>query len=113
VSTLRVLIANDHPVFRHGIRAMLELRDDMEAVGEATTGAEAITLAERLQPDVVLMDIQMPGLNGIEATRQIVTTSPSVRVLVVTMFEDDASVFAAMRAGAHGRPGQFRTPRQG
>lgn len=102
MSAIRVLIADDHPVFRHGIGAMLELRDDMTVVGEATTGAEAVGLAEQLQPDVVLMDLQMPGLNGIEATRQIVATSPSVQVLVVTMFEDDASVFAAMRAGARG-----------
>lgn len=102
MSAVRVLIADDHPVFRHGIAAMLELRDDMVAVGEATTGAEAVVLAEQLQPDVVLMDLQMPGLNGIEATRQIVATSPSIQVLVVTMFEDDASVFAAMRAGARG-----------
>jgi DNA-binding NarL/FixJ family response regulator len=71
-------------------------------IGEAATGAEAIDQAEKLQPDVILMDIQMPGVNGIEATRQIVQTSPHIGVIVVTMFEDDDSVFAAMRAGARG-----------
>ncbi len=97
---LQVLIADDHPVFRHGIRALLESRADTIIVGEATTGDEAVALAEQTQPDVVLMDLQMPGLNGIEATRQIVRTSPHIRVLVVTMFEDDTWLFTAMRAGA-------------
>jgi DNA-binding NarL/FixJ family response regulator len=99
---LRVLIADDHPVFRDGIRALLEATADIEVVGEATTGHEAILLAEELNPDLILMDVQMPGLNGIEATRQLVAAQPHIRVLVVTMFEDDASVFAAMRAGARG-----------
>jgi DNA-binding NarL/FixJ family response regulator len=71
-------------------------------VGEASTGEEAVALAEQLQPDVIIMDLQMPGMSGIEATRQIVQTSPHIGVLVVTMFEDDHSVFAAMRAGARG-----------
>jgi DNA-binding NarL/FixJ family response regulator len=74
----------------------------MEVVGEATSGEEAIALAESLQPDVILMDIKMPGTNGIEATRRTLQTSPHIGVLVVTMFEDDDSVFAAMRAGARG-----------
>lgn len=99
---LRVLIADDHPVFRHGIRATLEARGDNRVVGEATNGREAIDLAEQLQPDVVLMDIQMPEVNGIDATRRIVATSPHIRVLVLTMFEDDVSVWSAMRAGARG-----------
>jgi DNA-binding NarL/FixJ family response regulator len=102
MSQLRILIADDHPVFRHGVRALLESTPEVEVVGEVTTGEEAITLAESLQPDVVLMDIQMPGINGIDATRRIVQTSPYIRVLVVTMFQDDGSVFAAMRAGARG-----------
>jgi DNA-binding NarL/FixJ family response regulator len=99
---LRVLIADDHPLFRHGIAALLSATPDLEVVGEATSGEEAIRLADSLQPDVILMDIRMPGVNGIEATRQIQHASPHIRILIVTMFEDDASVFTAMRAGARG-----------
>ena len=99
---LRILVADDHPVFRTGIKALLQATLEIELVGEATTGDSAVELAAQLQPDLVLMDIKMPGLNGIEATRQIVHTSPQIRVLVVTMFEDDASVFTALRAGARG-----------
>ena len=99
---LRVLVADDHLLFRDGLRALLASAPDTQLVGEASTGEEAVLLAQQLQPDVVLMDLQMPGLNGIEATRRIVQASPHIRVLVVTMFEDDTSVFAAMRAGARG-----------
>lgn len=99
---LRVLIADDHPLFRHGIRALLGATPDVEVVGEANTGEEAISLATSLQPDVILMDIQMPGTNGIDATRRILHESPHIRILMVTMFEEDASVFTAMRAGARG-----------
>ena len=99
---IRVLIADDHPMFRNGMRALLDSVDDIELMGEATAGEEVIELAETLQPDVILMDIKMPGINGIEATREILHTSPHIRVLVVTMFEDDDSVFSAMRAGARG-----------
>ncbi len=102
MNQLRVLIADDHPVFRHGIRALLDSTPGVEIVGEATTGDEAVEQAECCQPDVILMDLKMPGVNGIEATRRLVHSSPHIRVLVVTMFEDDASVFAAMRAGARG-----------
>jgi DNA-binding NarL/FixJ family response regulator len=98
----RVLIADDHPLFRHGIRGLLDMTPDFEAIGEATNGDEVITQADELQPDVILMDIHMPGVNGIEATRRILHAHPQIRVLIVTMFEDDASVFTAMRAGAHG-----------
>jgi DNA-binding NarL/FixJ family response regulator len=100
--TLRVLIADDHLIFRDGLRALLLSSPDAELVGEAASGEEAVVLAGSLQPDVVLMDLQMPGLNGIEATRRIVQDSPHIRVLVITMFEDDNSVLAAMRAGARG-----------
>jgi DNA-binding NarL/FixJ family response regulator len=99
---IRILIADDHPLFRDGLRALLNSVADTEVVGEATSGAEAISIAASLQPDVILMDINMPGVNGIEATRSIMQTSPHIGVLVVTMFEDDDSVFAAMRAGARG-----------
>jgi DNA-binding NarL/FixJ family response regulator len=102
IDRLRVLIADDHMLFRDGLRALLGSAVDTELVGEAATGDEAVSLATNLQPDVVLMDIQMPGLNGIEATRSIVQASPRVNVLILTMFDDDASVFAAMRAGARG-----------
>jgi DNA-binding NarL/FixJ family response regulator len=99
---LRVLIADDHPLFRRGMRALLAATPGIEVVGEATTGYEAVELASNLQPDVILMDLQMPGINGIEATRQVLHTSPHIRILVVTLFEDDASVFTALRAGARG-----------
>ncbi len=99
---LEVLIVDDHPLFRSGMRALLDADPDTVVVGEATSGEEAVAMAARLQPDVVLMDLQMPGTSGIEATRRIVATSPHIRVLVVTMFEDDTSVFTALRAGARG-----------
>jgi DNA-binding NarL/FixJ family response regulator len=100
--SIRVLIADDHPLFRDGMQGLLGSLPDMEVVGEASSGEQAIELARALQPDVILMDIKMPGINGIEATREILHISPRISVLVVTMFEDDDSVFAAMRAGARG-----------
>jgi DNA-binding NarL/FixJ family response regulator len=100
--TMRVLIADDHPLFREGMRGRLDRVGDITVVGEAASGDEAVELARELEPHVILMDIKMPGLNGIEATREIRQTSPAVGVLVLTMFEDDDSVFAAMRAGAKG-----------
>lgn len=99
---LRVLIADDHPVFRDGLRALLASVDDAEVVGEASTGEEAVAAAISLQPDVVLLDLRMPHGNGIEAARRIGHATPHVGILVLTMFEDDLSVFAAMRAGARG-----------
>jgi DNA-binding NarL/FixJ family response regulator len=100
--TIRVLIADDHAVVREGLRAVLGSEPDMEVVGEAATGKEVVERAAELRPDVILMDIQMPGINGIEATRRILDASPHVGVVVLTMFEDDDSVFSAMRAGARG-----------
>jgi DNA-binding NarL/FixJ family response regulator len=100
--TVRVLIADDHPLFREGMRGRLDRMGDIEVVGEASGGDEAVRLSRELEPHVVLMDIKMPGLNGIEATREILRTNPRVGVLMLTMFEDDDSVFAAMRAGARG-----------
>jgi DNA-binding NarL/FixJ family response regulator len=99
---LRLLIADDHPLFRKGMRTLLGAASDLLLVGEAETGQEAIARSLDLLPDVVLMDLQMPGGSGIEATREIVAASPTTKILVVTLFEDDDSVFAALRAGARG-----------
>lgn len=98
----RVLIADDHPAFRRGVELMLVGVDDMMVVGHAETGQRAVDLAAEVAPDVVLMDLRMPDLDGIEATRRINRTDPAPAVVVLTMFEDDDSVFAAMRAGARG-----------
>jgi DNA-binding NarL/FixJ family response regulator len=97
-----VLIADDHAMFRDGLRALLRSMPEVEYVGEATDGAEAVRMAGSAQPEVIVMDIRMPGLDGIEATRRILQESPTTRVLMVTMLDDDGSVFAAMRAGARG-----------
>ncbi len=102
MEAIRILIADDHRHFREGLRALLLSAPDVEVVGEAGTGDETVTLAGRLQPDVILMDLQMPGLNGIEATRRVLHTSPHISILVISMFEDDDSVFAALQAGARG-----------
>lgn len=98
----RIVLADDHALFREGMRALMASIDAIEVVGEAETGEEAVALGLALEPDVVLMDIQMPGMNGIEATRRLVAARPETRVIVLTMYEDDESVFAAMRAGARG-----------
>lgn len=99
---INLLIADDSAAFRQGLRALLESADDMQVLGEAADGIEAVRAAQSLQPDVILMDLQMPLLNGIEATRQIIHTSPHISILMLTMFEDDDSVFDALRAGARG-----------
>src|SRR5690242_13645210 len=99
---IRLLVADDHPAFRRGLELMLSDVDDIEMVGEADTGERAVEAARRLTPDVILMDLRMPELDGLEATRRITGRSPSPAIVVLTMFEDDDSVFAAMRAGAHG-----------
>ena len=99
---IRVLIADDHALFREGLRALLNAMPDIEIVGEASDGEAATAQAEAAQPDVILMDINMPGINGIEATRRILSAHPSPGIIMVTMLEDDASVFAAMKAGARG-----------
>ena len=102
VTETRVLIADDHALFRYGLRARLVNAGGFEVVGEAATGEEVLGKAAKLRPDVILMDIQMPGLNGIDATRRIVQMDEAIGVVVVTMFEEDDTVFAAMRAGARG-----------
>jgi len=101
-STIRVLIADDHNIVREGLRAVLGSEPDMEVVGEAATGEEVVDRAAELRPGVILMDLQMPGVNGIEATRRILEINPEIGIVVLTMFEDDDSVFSAMRAGARG-----------
>ena len=98
----RILIVDDHRLFREGLSALFASLPGLLVVGEAASGADGVRQAQALQPDVVLMDIQMPDLNGIEATRAITAASPHIGVVMVTMFEDDDSVFAAMRAGARG-----------
>jgi DNA-binding NarL/FixJ family response regulator len=98
---LQILIADDHPVFRFGLRALLEAQTDMVVVSEAESGTEAVQLAQSLQPDVLLMDINMPEMNGIEATKQILQLGGETAVLIITMFDDD-TVFTAMQAGARG-----------
>jgi len=102
VAPIRILICDDHPEFRQGLRALLETTADLEVVGEAADGDAALRAAATLQPDVILMDLNMPGLNGVEATRRVVSSSPHIGVVVLSMVHDDDSVFAAMQAGARG-----------
>jgi DNA-binding NarL/FixJ family response regulator len=99
---LRILLVDDHPLVRDGLRALLASVENMSVVGEAAGGEEAIERAVELLPDIILMDLHMPGMNGVEATRRILQAHPHAGILVLTMLEDDASVFAAMRAGARG-----------
>lgn len=99
---IRILIADDQTITRSGLKMLLAEETTLEIVGEARDGAEAIELAARLQPDVVLMDLRMPQVNGIEATRRIHRSSPHIGILILTVFEDDTSVFPAIRAGARG-----------
>jgi DNA-binding NarL/FixJ family response regulator len=99
---IRVLVADDHPVFRRGMRAILGAESHTELVGEAKDGEEAVELALQLGPDVILMDLNMPKVTGIEATRRILEASPDSAILMLTMFEDDKSILAALRAGARG-----------
>jgi DNA-binding NarL/FixJ family response regulator len=99
---LRVVVADDHPMFREGLAATIASLPRREVVGQAATGLEAVELADQAQPDVVVMDLHMPQMNGIDATRHITQTHPQVAVLVLTMLEDDASVVSAMQAGARG-----------
>ncbi len=101
-NSIHLLIVDDSEPFRVGLRALIKATSDMQLAGEASNGRDAITFAERLQPDVILMDLHMPDVNGIEATRRIVHTSPHIAILVLTMVDDDDSLFAAMQAGARG-----------
>jgi DNA-binding NarL/FixJ family response regulator len=99
---IRVLIADDQTITRSGLQTLLAAQPDLEIIAEARDGREAIEMAAEFQPDVILMDLRMPGVNGIEATRRIRRTSPHIHILVLTVFEDDTSVFPAIRAGASG-----------
>ena len=100
--TIRVLLADDQGLFREGLHTLLSVQADVEVVGEAANGAEAVALAHELRPDVVLMDVQMPELDGVAATRQLQTSQPECRVILLTTFDDDEYVFEGLRAGALG-----------
>ena len=100
--TISLLLVDDHPVVRKGTRELLEGESDLRVIGEAGSGEEAVTQARALKPDVILMDVSMPGMNGIEATRAIKAEQPGVGVLVLTSYDDDAYVFALLEAGAAG-----------
>jgi NarL family two-component system response regulator LiaR len=99
---IRVLLADDHPVVRQGLRTFLELQDDVEIVGEAGDGAEAVAVAARALPDVVLLDLVMPGMDGVDAIRGVRSASPGTRVVVLTTFSDDRKVVDSIKAGAAG-----------
>ncbi len=101
-SRITVFVADDHNLVRRGLRAVLTVEPDIEVIGEAATGGDAVRLVTELLPDVVLMDLQMPDISGIEATRRILETTPSIKILVLTLFDDDDLVFLALRAGARG-----------
>jgi DNA-binding NarL/FixJ family response regulator len=102
IDMIQTIIADDHQLFRDGLKALLDSTPDTEVIGEASSGEGAIALANKLSPDVILMDLQMPGVNGIEATQRITMDNPQINILILTMFDDDQSVFAALRAGARG-----------
>ena len=102
MNNIRVLITDDQTITRSGLQNLLAEKAHLEIVGEARSGEEAVELANTLQPDVILMDLRMPGMNGIEATRRIHRTSPQINILILTVFDDDTSVFPAIRAGAKG-----------
>lgn len=102
MAPIKLMIADDHRLFREGLKALLAVTDDIEIVAEAEDGDSALKKCKELQPDIILMDINMPGINGLHATQQIAATFPQIGIIMLTMLEDDASVFNAMRAGARG-----------
>ncbi|NOU84446.1 response regulator [Paenibacillus sp. LMG 31460] len=99
---MKILLVDDHPLFRSGVRNLIQTTDDLQVIGEAATGEEAVDMAVSLRPDVIVMDIRMPGINGIEATRIIREKLPDMKILIVTMLKNDKSVFTAMQMGARG-----------
>ena len=109
---IRVLVVDDHAIVRHGLCRLIELQDDMDVVGEGANGVEAVALAARLNPDVILLDLLMPQMDGVEATRRILERSPQSRVLILTSFGEDDKVFPAIRAGAQGYLLKDIQPRQ-
>jgi DNA-binding NarL/FixJ family response regulator len=102
MDTIRLLVADDHALFREGLRALFSATPGIEIVGEAATGEKTVALAKELLPDIILMDINMPDRDGIQATRQVLRSNPAIGVIMVTMLEEDAALFSAMRAGARG-----------
>jgi DNA-binding NarL/FixJ family response regulator len=102
MTNIKLMIADDHKLFREGLKALLAVTEDIEIIGEAEDGDSALKKSRELEPDVILMDINMPGLNGIRVTEQILAKQPRVRIIMLTMLDDDASIFHAMRAGARG-----------
>lgn len=99
---IRILIVDDHPIFRDGLRALLSSLTEFEVVGEAADGGDAIDKAQRLQPDIIFMDLKMPRLDGLQAIRQISQIDPHIGIIVVTMFDNDQAIFSALKAGARG-----------
>lgn len=106
----RVLLADDHPVYREGLAGLISVTDDLTVVAQAANGTDAVALAAELRPDVAVVDLNMPELHGLEATRAILAASPATAVVVLTMFDDDATVFQAVRAGARGYVVKTDTP---
>jgi DNA-binding NarL/FixJ family response regulator len=102
MSKIRLLMVDDHRMFLQGLRMLIEMESDIQVVGECTNGADAVDAVMRLEPDVVLMDINMPGMNGVDATRQIMERRPETGIIILTMYREDAQVFHAIKSGARG-----------